>query len=189
MLRPTGLFFCFLSIKYPSEYKPKIILQKQAEYFNSFPNIISIYWRFVLLFTPYTIMIKKTNFYLFFSFSANIMTISFFLNILIKKDIRCFMDNFSFNNDMRPNRPDTITVGRVMSVDIPNRFFTVMTDSNPNSAIRFNLADNVRITDFFGRPINLCCLSPGSRVRVRHANFMTMSIPPQTTAFSVRVIG
>ena len=99
------------------------------------------------------------------------------------------MDNFSFDNDMMPNQPDEITVGRVMSVDIPNRFFTVMSDPNPNSAIRFNLADNARLTDFFGRPINICCLSPGSRVRVRHSNAMTRSIPPQATAFSVRVIG
>ena len=31
-------------------------------------------------------------------------------------------------------------------------------------------------------------LFPGLRVRVRHANFMTASIPPQTTALEVRVI-
>lgn len=109
------------------------------------------------------------------------------------------MDNFPFENQMMqermmpdqmmPNQQDTITVGRVVSVDIPNRFFTVLTDPNPTSAVRFNLADNARLTDFFGRSINLCCLSPGSRVRVRHSNFMTRSIPPQATAFSVRIIG
>lgn len=99
------------------------------------------------------------------------------------------MDNFSFENQMRPNESETITVGRIVNVDSQNRSFTVFTDPNPSSAIRFNLADNARITDFFGRPANLCCLSPGTRVRVRHANFMTMSIPPQTTAFSVRIIG
>lgn len=134
------------------------------------------------------------------------------MNILIKNKQGAFMDNmdnFPFENQMMqeqmmqdrmmpnqmmpnqmmPNQSDSTTVGRVMSVDIPNRFFTVMTDPNPNSAIRFNLSDNANITDFFGRPINICCLSPGSRVRVRHANFMTRSIPPQTTAFSVRIIG
>ena len=99
------------------------------------------------------------------------------------------MPNQPMQDRMRPNQPDTVTVGRVMNVDIPNRFFTVMTDPNPASAIRFNLADNARLTDFFGRPINLCCLSPGSRVRVRHSNAMTRSIPPQATAFSVQVIG
>ena len=99
------------------------------------------------------------------------------------------MQNPMMQDPMRPNQQETITVGRIMNVDRQNRSFTVMTDPNPSSAIRFNLADNARITDFFGRPTNLCCLNPGTRVRVRHANFMTMSIPPQTTAFAVRIIG
>ena len=99
------------------------------------------------------------------------------------------MDKFPFENQMMPDEQEPIAIGRVVNVDRQNNSFTVMTDRNPTSAIRFNLADNARITDFFGRPINLCCLAPGTRVRVRHANFMTMSIPPQTTAFSVRIIG
>ena len=98
------------------------------------------------------------------------------------------MDNFPFQNQMIPDQSDNITVGRIVNVDRQNRSFTVMTDKDRSSAIRFNLADNARITDFFGKPTDLCCLNPGARVRVRHANFMTMSIPPQTTAFTIRVI-
>jgi hypothetical protein len=54
--------------------------------------------------------------------------------------------------------------------------------------MRFNLSDDAQILNPMGRPMNFENLVPGLRVRVRHANFMTMSIPPQTTAFEVRVI-
>ena len=97
------------------------------------------------------------------------------------------MDYFSPENQMQ-NQSDNIAVGRIIDVDRRNRSFTIMRDQNRSSTIRFNLADNARITDIWGRPMNFSCLMPGLRVRVRHAAFMTMSIPPQTTAFSVRVI-
>lgn len=96
-----------------------------------------------------------------------------------------FMDYFD-NQMMNPS--ENITVGRIINVDRQNRSFTLMTDQRRSSTIRFNLADNARLTDIWGRPMNFSCLMPGLRVRVRHAAFMTMSIPPQTTAFSVRVI-
>lgn len=97
------------------------------------------------------------------------------------------MDNYSFG-PQRTNNSDTVTTGRILNINRQNRNFTVMTDQNRSSVIQFNLADNARIFDMFGRQINFSCLTPGMRVRVRHAMFMTMSIPPQTTAFSVRVI-
>ena len=83
---------------------------------------------------------------------------------------------------------DTTTVGRILDIDGRNRSFTTMSDRDFSSIIRFNLADNARIFDRMGRPMNFSGLSPGMRVRVRHANFMTASIPPQTTAFEVRVL-
>lgn len=43
-------------------------------------------------------------------------------------------------------------------------------------------------TQTFGRPMNFSGLVSGLRVRVRHAAFMTASIPPQTTAFEIRVV-
>lgn len=36
--------------------------------------------------------------------------------------------------------------------------------------------------------ICLCGLKPGMMVRVMHANFMTFSIPPQTTALQVQIL-
>ena len=75
-----------------------------------------------------------------------------------------------------------------MDVDRQNRSLTTISDGNLSSVIRFNVADDAQIFNNFGRPMNFANLVPGLRVRVRHAAFMTMSIPPQTTAFEVRVI-
>lgn len=83
---------------------------------------------------------------------------------------------------------DNITVGRILSVDRQNNSFTVIRDGNLSSIIVFNVSDNAMFFDRFGRPSSLDRLLPGMKVRVRHANFMTASIPPQTTAFEVRVL-
>lgn len=85
-------------------------------------------------------------------------------------------------------RPDDITIGNILDVDRNNRSFTTISDRDFSTIIRFNVPDNAMIFDRMGRPINFSRLTPGMRVRVRHANFKTASIPPQTTAFEVRVL-
>ena len=87
----------------------------------------------------------------------------------------------------RPHNNNNHT-GRIVNIDRENRNFTTISDGNLSSTIRFNVPMNARIFDVFGRPMNFNRLSPGMRVRVRHADFMTASIPPQTTAFEIRVI-
>lgn len=87
----------------------------------------------------------------------------------------------------RPRENNVIT-GRILEVDRENGSFTVASGNNPSSVTRFNLSDDAVILDRNGRRINFGRLLPGMRVRVRHANFMTASIPPQTTAFEVRVL-
>lgn len=89
---------------------------------------------------------------------------------------------------VRRRQNDNVTVGRIVDVDRQNRSLTTLSDGNLSSVIRFNVADNAQIFNAFGRPMNFSGLVPGLRVRVRHAAFMTASIPPQTTAFEVRVI-
>lgn len=88
---------------------------------------------------------------------------------------------------IRRRRPDNITEGRIINIDRRNRSFTTIRDANLSSLIQFNLAPDARIFDRFGRPTEFSRLVPGLRVRVRHASFMTASIPPQTTAFEVRI--
>ena len=87
----------------------------------------------------------------------------------------------------RPRPDNNITEGRIVNVDRRNRSFTTIRDSNLSSLIQFNLAPDARIFDRFGRPTDFSRLVPGLRVQVRHAAFMTASIPPQTTAFEVRI--
>lgn len=89
---------------------------------------------------------------------------------------------------VRKSRQDQITVGRITDVDRRNRSFTTISDQDISTIIRFNVPENALIFSRSGRPMNFSQLTPGLRVRVRHANFMTASIPPQTTAFEIRVL-
>ncbi len=88
----------------------------------------------------------------------------------------------------RCNCSDNISIGRIIDIDRESRYFTTISDGNQSSIIRFNVPEDARILNIFGRQMNFSQLTPGMRVEVRHASFMTMSIPPQTTAFVVRVI-
>ena len=87
----------------------------------------------------------------------------------------------------RPNRNETST-GRIIEVNSRNNYIVVLRNANPTSAIRFNLSSNTTILNSTGRRIPLSLLMPGLRVRVEHASFMTLSLPPQTTAFVVQVM-
>ncbi len=89
---------------------------------------------------------------------------------------------------VRRSRPNDVTTGRILEIDRNNRSFTTITDRDLSSIIRFNVPETAVILNRFGRPMDFNRLNPGMRVRVRHANFMTASIPPQTTAFEVRVL-
>lgn len=87
----------------------------------------------------------------------------------------------------RNNRTET-TTGRIIEVNTRNNFILVMRNQNPASVVRFNITPNTAILDFFGRRTSLSSLNAGFRVRVEHATFMTASIPPQTTAFTIQMI-
>lgn len=84
--------------------------------------------------------------------------------------------------------PDNIITGRIIDINREYRRITTISNGNLSSAITFNVPMNTRILNSFGRPISFSTLIPGLRVRIRHADFMTASIPPQTTAFEIRVI-
>lgn len=81
-----------------------------------------------------------------------------------------------------------VTEGRVLDVDLNNRFLYTGNPNDIYSQIRFVITDSTVIMDRRGRQIRLRDLRTGDFVRVVHANFMTMSIPPQTTAFEVQVL-
>lgn len=89
---------------------------------------------------------------------------------------------------LRENDFSNIIVDRVMLVDTDNSFFITGNTNDINSQIRFNVTDTTIILNQRGNRICLCSLRPGQMVRVEHASFMTFSIPPQTTAYHVRII-
>lgn len=83
---------------------------------------------------------------------------------------------------------DMVTEGRIVDVNRRNRNFTLISDGRRPDVIQFNVSDDTKIINSSGRPMDFSNLIPGLRVRVRHAAFMTASIPPQTTALEVRVL-
>jgi len=86
------------------------------------------------------------------------------------------------------NSNSQITEGRVLSVDNNNGFFLTGNPNDIYSQMRFVVTDATVIRDRRGRQVRLRDLRPGDLVRVEHANFQTMSIPPQTTAFNVQIL-
>lgn len=88
------------------------------------------------------------------------------------------------------NRPRNfeISFGRIVEVNTKEHFIVTVSTPNPASAIRFQITPETKILDPLGRNIPLSRLVPGLRVRVEHANFMTASLPPQTTAFEIKVV-
>ncbi|MBR5597530.1 MAG: hypothetical protein IKW30_09005 [Lachnospiraceae bacterium] len=83
---------------------------------------------------------------------------------------------------------NSTTVGRIVDIDRMGRNFTTISDGNFTSIIRFNVPQNIPITNRMGRGMEFTGLIPGMRVEVRHGNFMTASIPPQTTALEIKVL-
>ncbi len=81
-----------------------------------------------------------------------------------------------------------VTIGRIVEVNVRGRFIITTSGDGVRSLIRFNITPETVIRGRFRQIISLNDLFPGLRVRVEHASFMTASIPPQTTAFSIQVI-
>lgn len=115
------------------------------------------------------------------------MTVNAFISSAMTRSIPPQANAYIIEIVSRPQR-DNITIGRILDIDRNNRSFTTISDRDLSSIIRFNVSDETRFFDRTGRPTDFARLNAGMRVRVRHANFMTASIPPQTTAFEVRVL-
>lgn len=88
---------------------------------------------------------------------------------------------------VRPNFAESTTTGIIVGIDRRNRTFSTVSNGNPISLLTFNVPENVFIYDRFGRPTDINALRQGQRVTVRHATFMTASIPPQTTAYEIQI--
>ena len=80
-----------------------------------------------------------------------------------------------------------VTQGRILGLDERNRRIVVGDISDPMSVIQFAITPDTIIRNRRGASIELGSLNIGAFVRVEHATFQTMSIPPQSTAFVVEV--
>lgn len=80
------------------------------------------------------------------------------------------------------------TSGCILEVNRREQYIQTISNGKPSSMIRFNISPETRIFDKSGRKISFSDLTPGLHVCVEHANFMTASIPPQTSAFTIRVV-
>lgn len=89
---------------------------------------------------------------------------------------------------VREDNKSAFTEGRIFQVDTQYEFFMTGDPFDINTQMRFNVSDSTVIRDRRGRRIRLRDLRFGDFVRVEHATFQTMSIPPQTTAFEVQVL-
>lgn len=86
------------------------------------------------------------------------------------------------------NRLFRITTDAIVSVDAKNGFLYTGNPNDMTDQMRFVITNATEIMDLDGNLIPLTALQPGQVVRVEHANFQTASIPPQTTAFRIKVV-
>ncbi len=82
----------------------------------------------------------------------------------------------------------SITTDRIVSVDTRGNFIITGNPGSTEDQIRFNISNKTIIRDQNGRRITLGDLQPGQMVRIEHEDFMTLSIPPQTSANRIQVL-
>ncbi len=80
-----------------------------------------------------------------------------------------------------------ITQGVIAEIDYRNRFVYVRSTGNSRTVIRFVVNEDTDILNSRCQEVDFRRLCPRIKVRVTHATFMTASIPPQTTAYSIQM--
>lgn len=81
-----------------------------------------------------------------------------------------------------------ITTDRVVSVDTNNGLLLTGNPYDMYDQMMFNISDETMILDQNGNTIPLEAIQPGQKVRVEHAIYETLSIPPQSPAYLVQVL-
>lgn len=81
-----------------------------------------------------------------------------------------------------------ITTDRVVSVDTDNGFLFTGNPYDIYDQKIFTISDTTVILDRNNNVISLEVIQPGQLVRVEHAIFATLSIPPQSPAYLVQVL-
>lgn len=82
----------------------------------------------------------------------------------------------------------SISTDRVVEVDVNNNFLLTGNPYDINDQMIFTISEETEILDQDYNTIPLGAIKPGQLVRVEHAIFQTLSIPPQSPAYQVQVI-
>ncbi len=82
-------------------------------------------------------------------------------------------------------QPQAITTGRITKVDFGSRSLVTQELSDPDDQTQFHLTEDTSIVNRFGQDVPFERLEPGQVVRITHAQALTRSIPPETTAFHI----
>ena len=80
------------------------------------------------------------------------------------------------------------TIDRVVSVDLNNGFLLTGNPYDMYDQMIFTISNDTVILDQDKNSIPLEAIQPGQMVRVEHAMFQTLSIPPQSPAYRVQVL-
>lgn len=107
--------------------------------------------------------------------------------VVRQKNTRPQQQRPSFPRQSDKREPVT-TEGRVVSVDTANGMLTIGSPVNINRQSTFTISPQTRIYGDHGKYIPLRAIQPGHKVRVTHAAFQTMSIPPQSPAYTIQLL-
>ena len=80
-----------------------------------------------------------------------------------------------------------ITTDQIASLDVDHGFLDTGNPDDVSDQMRFVVSQATEILDKNGNAIPLSALQPGQTVRIEHANFQTASIPPQSTAYRIKL--
>lgn len=89
---------------------------------------------------------------------------------------------------IRDNESVAITTDRVVGVDADAGFLLTGNPHDMYDQMIFTISNETAILDKNNNPIRLEDLQAGQLVRVEHAIFQTLSIPPQSPAYRVQII-
>lgn len=89
---------------------------------------------------------------------------------------------------LKEEAPVIVSTDRVVNVDLYNGFLLTGNPYNFNDQMIYTISDETVILDQNSNPISLEAIQPGQMVRVEHAIFQTLSIPPQSPAYKVQIL-
>ena len=96
--------------------------------------------------------------------------------------------SYAYRIVMLQEKASVTKTDRVVGVDIENGFLLTGNPYDINDQFVFTISSETEIVDRNNNAISLEEIQPGQQVWVEHAIFQTLSIPPQSPAYRVKVL-